>query len=415
MRRGPWLERTLAIALALTTLVGCAAPLRMARVPAPEAPGFARTVAAVSSSMTARGRVTHFWCDPDSIYAARLEDVRQARRTIHFETYFMTPGRRADDFAAALIERARAGVTVRFLADADGAKEMPPSYWQRLADAGVEVRLYHPFQWHQFWTYNTRTHRKLLLIDGKVGFTGGTGVSDHWDGHEHGAPWCDVELRLEGPVITKLEGIFAQHWTYVGGLADLGPEVFRDHPEEGALLLVTPSSPTDGDSPVRALYHTSLRAAQQRIWIASPYFLPSPSESKALAEAKRRGVDVRVLSVGPKNDKRPVYRAVQEHVSRLVLAGVPILEYQPAMMHAKVMLVDERWVVTGSANFDPRSFYHNDELTIATDDAELAGQVEAFFQDAFAQSRPLTRQYLDNRDFWTQAEGKLTLLLWWFL
>ncbi|MFN3429885.1 MAG: phospholipase D-like domain-containing protein [Candidatus Sericytochromatia bacterium] len=209
---------------------------------------------------------------------------------------------------------------------------------------------------------------------------------------------------------------------YVGGVADFRPLVADagrggggGAHEDDPHVLVNASSPTDGDSPVRMLYQASIMAARERIWIASPYFLPSRSERQALLAARARGVDVRVLSVGPRNDQALIYEAVREQACELVSGGVSVLEYQPAMMHAKAMLIDEDWVVTGSANFDPRSFYHNDELTIATQDAALAGRMEAFFTEAFAKSKPLTTDELALRDGWCRTQAQLTLLFKWFL
>ena len=411
---GSWLKRAIGALTAMAALAGCVAPLRMANLPRPDAPGFAPTVASLSSSLMARGRTTGFWYRVDEIYAARLAAVRSAKRTVHFETYFMTPGKRADAFAQALMERARAGVRVCFIADAQGTLGMPRAYWKRLRVAGVEVRFYNPWDPLQPWRYNTRTHRKILTVDGEVALTGGTGVSDHWDGPP-GGPWSDAEVRLEGPVVAAFEGVFAQHWTAVGGVADLGPEVFQPEEDHGVRMLVTPSGPQNLGSPLRTLYHMSLRAARQRIWIASPYFLPTRSESAALARARKRGLDVRVLSVGPVNDQPLTRLAVQEHACDLVAAGVKVLEYQPAMMHAKVMLIDDRWVVTGSANFDPRSFFHNDELTVASNDPRLAAFAAAYFEDAFARSKPLGAAELAGRDAWSTAQGRAIRAFWWFL
>lgn len=405
----------LAAALAATTLAACAAPLRLANVPRPTDRAFLPAVASLSSSIMARGTTTGFWSRPDEIYRVRLEAVRRARRTVHFETYYMTPGRRADAFAAALAERARAGVAVRFIADADGTKTLPRAYWQRLRKAGVEVRRYNRFHFAWPWTYNTRTHRKILAIDGEVAFTGGTGVSDEWDAGPGRAAWADVEVRVAGPVVAAMEGVFAQHWVYLGGRADLGPEVFQPVPDRGVRMLLTPSGPRDGGSPLQALYHTSILAARERIWIASPYFLPSRADQKALIEARRRGVDVRVLSVGPKNDQRLTYFAVQERARALVRGGVRIAEYQPAMMHAKVLLVDDAWVVTGSANYDPRSFFHNEELTLAANDPALVRGAEAFFHEAFARSSPLHPAILDGRDLLTETQARAMQALWWYL
>ncbi|MFP5503958.1 MAG: phospholipase D-like domain-containing protein, partial [Candidatus Sericytochromatia bacterium] len=289
------LSRILLAALVAIATSGCAQHIhyRIQNMPTPGAPRFLPTVASLTNSLSTRGQAVGVWGEPAAIYEARLAAIARAEKTIHFETFFMTPGARAEEFAEALVAAARRGVKVRCLPDFDGTRSLGRAYWKRLVDAGVEVRFYHPFDWFHPFLYNTRTHRKLLLVDGTYGMTGGTGVSDHWDGLvEKGptAPWSDLEVAFTGPVVTVFEGIFAQHWTYVGGAADLGPAVFREAEEAGAPVLVTPGSPTDGDSPVRALYHTSLLAARERIWIASPYFLPDRNARDALLAAHRRGV-----------------------------------------------------------------------------------------------------------------------------
>lgn len=420
-----WIERAVAVAaigrsqfLAVCTglalLAGCTTPLRMANVPPPDARSFVPTVASLSNSLISRGHVTGFWTFVPAIYQARLRAISRAQRTVHFETYYMTPGPRADGFADALVARAKAGVRVCFIADAQGTYTLPKAYWRRLRDAGVLVRFYNPFDMQRPWAYNTRTHRKILNIDGRITLTGGTGVSDEWE-PKGSAPWADAEIQLEGPVVSAMEGVFAQHWTQLGGTADLGPDVFEASGDRGVRMIVTPSGPRDGGSPLRTLYHASMLSARKRIWIASPYFLPSATEVKAMIKAHERGVDVRILTVGKLNDQPLTWFAAREWSRRLLKAGVPILEYQPAMMHAKVMLVDENWVVTGSANFDPRSFWHNDELTIAANDPGLAKPAESYFHSLFRQARPLQQQDLESRDIWTLVQGRAALSLWWYL
>lgn len=391
---------------------------RMKDVPGLEEPHFPLAMMGVSASLLAKGYPTGFWFDIDTIYAERLKAIGSARRTLHFETFYITPGYRADEFAAALIERAQLGVEVHFLADSFGVNAMPTEYWKQLREAGVNVRFFHPFSWRTPLRYNIRTHRKLLLIDGEVAFIGGMGVSDCWDGmKEIGETecWLDLEVRFTGPIVAILEGIFMQHWLYSGGVARLGPEIFNPTLSGGSSILVTPRNAPSARSSVYALFYTSVLAAKKRIWIASPYFLPDANARSALLKAKKNGVDVRILTVGPRNDKKLVYYAVRERYRELLAAGIEIYEYQPSMMHAKVMLMDEHWVSTGSTNFDPRSLFHNDELHLSLCEPSLAKLVEQFFFYGFAKSRRIELAKWKTRPFGKRVLGRLALFIRWQL
>jgi len=330
----------------------------------------------------------------------------------------MTPGRRANEFAAALTERSQARVEVLLLVDSFGVLSMPKEYWKQLQEAGVNVRFFHSFSWRNPLTYNIRTHRKLMLIDGEIAFVGGMGVSDHWDGmKETGdtAPWLDFEARFTGPIVVILEGIFMQHWLYVGGVTRLHSEIFNPALSGGSTVLVTPRNAPGSRSSVYALFYTSVLAAKQRIWLASPYFLPDRNTRNALLLAKKNGVDVRILTVGPHNDKKLVYYAVRERYPDLLNAGIEIYEYHPSMMHAKVLLIDNTFVSTGSTNFDPRSFFHNDELHLSLAEAKLAQFVEHFFLSAFAKSRRIDRVKWQARPLLQRVLGRLALVVRWQL
>lgn len=391
---------------------------RMTEVPSLDEPHFSLAMMGVSASLLTKGYVTDYWFDIDTIYAERLKGIQQARRTIHFETFYITPGYRADEFAAALAKQAQAGVEVHLLADSFGAISMPREYWKQLREAGVNVRFFHPFSWRIPLRYNIRTHRKLLLLDGEVAFIGGMGVSDCWEGmKEHGETecWLDLEVRLTGSIVSILEGIFMQHWLYVGGVARLGAEVFNPALSGGSDILVTPRNAPSPRSSVYALFYTSVLAAKRRIWIASPYFLPDANARNALLKAKRNGIDVRILTVGPRNDKKLVYYAVRERYRDLLSAGIEIYEYQPSMMHAKVLLVDEHWVSTGSTNFDPRSLFHNDELHLSLCEPNLAKFIDHFFFCALAKSRHIELSKWKIRPFWQRVLGRFALFLRWQL
>ena len=391
---------------------------RMKDVPGLKEPHFLLALRGVSASLITNGFPTDFWYEIDAIYAARQEAIRRAQRTIHFETFYITPGRRADEFAATVIERSHSGVEVLLIVDSLGAETMPKQYWKQLRAAGVDVRFFHEFTWKAPLTYNIRTHRKLLLIDGEIAFVGGMGVSDYWDGRpENGdtAPWLDFEVSFNGPIVATLEGIFMQHWIYVGGVTPLGPEVFNPALPNGPTILVTPSNSPSASSSVCALFYTSLLTAKQRIWLASPYFLPDSNATRALVSAKKNGVDVRILTVGPHNDKKLVYYAVREGYGKLIKAGIEIYEHQPSMMHAKVLLIDDTFVGTGSTNLDPRSLFHNDELNLSLIEPKLAKFAKDFFFYGFSRSDRIDMREWKARPLWQRLLGQLTLFFRWQL
>ena len=391
---------------------------RMTDVPSFKAPHFTLAMMGVSGSSITRANLGKFCGQIDEIYAARLEAIRRARRTIHFETFYMTPGRRADEFADAIIERSLNGVDVLLIVDSLGVSSMPKQYWQRLRAGGIKVRFFHPLTWKYPLHYNNRTHRKLILIDGKIAFVGGMGVSDHWDGMPKigdTEPWLDSELSFTGAIVATLEGIFMQHWLYVGGVVSLSQEIFNPSKDGSTIVIVTPSDNPTATSPVSALFYTSILAANKRIWLASPYFLPDKNSRRALLKAKKNGVDVRILTVGAHNDKKLVYYGVRERYGDLLAAGIEINEYQPSMMHAKVLLIDDAYVSTGSTNLDPRSLFLNDELHLSMVEPLLAKVVEDFFLRGFKKSDRIEMQQWKTRPLWQRLLGHVVLFFRWQL
>lgn len=414
-RRRRWAWGFLALLLTTCALMlylrGAFAPEvgpRLVGMPASDAAGFMGAAAGFSGSLPTTGRATAFWAGGEAIYAARLAAIREASRSIRLETYAMSPGRQADAFAQALAERARSGVRVEFLADAHGAGEMPDDYWERLRTSGVEVRIFHPFTWSDPLQVLTRTHRKLLLVDTRHALIGGAGISDAWVPAD-APPWRDFEVKVEGPLVELLDGAFAANWALAGPTVPLLPA-------SGAVA--SPRTPntmlTLGDfslesSELRNLALACVASARRRLWIASPYFLPGDPMLDALVEARRRGVDVRILTMGPRTNYPWIRSASRELYGPLLAAGISLHEYQPAMMHAKAYLVDETWVAFGSANLDPLSFFQNSELLVTMQDASLVRHVEGFFLDSFAQSRTLTPAAWQKRPPLERARGWLTL------
>lgn len=377
---------------------------RVKNAPKPDEPHYAFALASITNSFITDGIITDFWNEPDAIQKARLDAISQAEHTINFETFFMTPGKRADDFAAALAERASVGVKICLVVDDYGTKDISKQYWRRLRDAGIKVSFFNSFNWKAPLDYAGRTHRKLLLIDSRFALVGGAGISDLWDGVEKGddtQPWLDVEIRLEGEIIGILEGVFAQHWTFDDGTADLSREKFtieRDRKGNLNPILVVPgANPEVRFSPIRSFKYNHIICARKKIWLASPYFLPDRNSTELLVAAKQNGVDVRILTTSKRSDKKPVYYASYEHYGGLLKGGVKIYEYQPSMTHAKLLLIDDLWAVTGSANFDPRSFVHNEELDICSTQSILVKGIYNTFERGFEQSKRITYEEWKQR------------------
>ncbi len=298
------------------------------QLPAPAAANFPITIASLSDSFITQGKITGFWRKAEDIFAARLEAINNASQSIQFETFIITPGKRADDFAQGLIAKAQAGVTVQVIADRYGTKSIPKKYWHRLQNAGVQVQLFNPFTWRDPTANLKRNHRKLLLIDGETALIGGAGVSDLWDGKdetENNQPWLDYEVCFQGSLVTRLQGIFLQHWLDAGGALNWSSaDVSPPHQQQETLLITSGEDPTRRDSGIRALFQSLLQTARKRIWIASPYFLPDTNSRKILQQTIARGVDVKILTMGAHNDKPPVRYASRQLYPKFLKAGIEI-------------------------------------------------------------------------------------------
>ncbi|MGD1930708.1 MAG: phosphatidylserine/phosphatidylglycerophosphate/cardiolipin synthase family protein [Leptolyngbyaceae cyanobacterium] len=385
-----------------------------------DSPHFVSAIASFSDSLATQGTATNFWSNIDEIQAARLALMASAQHSIQFETFTMTPGRRANDFATVLQQKASEGVVIEVLADSYGAKQLPASYWRSLTNAGVDVRFFNPFSARAPLDYLRRNHRKLLIVDQAVAMIGGAGIADRWDGKDSshtGVPWCDFEVAWRGEVVGLLTGFFWQHWLDAGGQVDLARyQMPGSAPPEPTPMIITPGDdPSIGDSPIRSLFQLCITAATTRLWIASPYLLPDDATCQKLIALKQRGVDVRILTMGPKADKFYVYCVSRERYPALLKADIKIHEYQPSMMHGKVVLIDDLWVSLGSANLDPRSFFHNDELNVCTNAAGLLNEIEAFFKAGFAQSQLVQLPEWQQRSLKERALGQVGNFFYWQL
>jgi cardiolipin synthase len=365
---------------------------------------FADYVASLVGAPVERGDRYTVLRNGDEVFPAMLEAIRQAKRRISFESFIYSDGIIGDQFTRELAAAAKRGVTVRIVLDAFGG-ELSRESEQQLRDAGVQVVWFNLLRPWTLEEANYRTHRKVLVTDGEVAFTGGLGLADHWLGNaqspEH---WRDTQVKVVGPSVRALEASFYENWLEAGGLS--APALDPEQPPSGtgAKSIVVWSNPTGGASNVKLLYLLSIAGARTSIDIQSPYFILDESTRWSLREARRRGVRIRVLTDGEITDAKPVKDASREGYQQLLDWGVEIYEYQPTMMHVKAMMVDGVWSVFGSANFDNRSFELNDELTVAVHDPELTRALTKDFDADVQKSLQLDAVTWAQRSLWQKVQ-----------
>ncbi|MGE5095811.1 MAG: phospholipase D-like domain-containing protein, partial [Betaproteobacteria bacterium] len=346
------------------------------------------------------------------IFPSMLQAIGSARRTINFETYIYWSGRIGQTFADALSERARAGVQVHILLDWVGSQKMDKAQLQQMIDSGVDIRRYHPLQWYTIDRVNNRTHRKLLIVDGRIGFTGGVGIADEWTGHaqdpEH---WRDTHFRIEGPAVAQMQAAFADNWTKVSGVVLHGEEYFPAiEPRGGEMAQVFKSSIEGGAESIHLMYLAAIAAARESIDLSMAYFVPDEVALETLEAAMKRGVKVRIIMPGPHTDAALVRRASRALWGRMLAGGAEMYEYQPTMYHCKVLVVDGLWVSVGSTNFDPRSFRLNDEANLNVYDREFARRQRVDFENDLARSRRITYDDWMNRPWPEKAWERFAAL-----
>ena len=338
----------------------------------------------------------------DEIFPSMLEAIRGARKTITFETYIYWSGDIGQRFADALAERARNGVAVKVMLDWAGSIKMDDALLEQIKAAGVEVHQYRPLKWYNLGRLNNRTHRKLLVVDGRVGFTGGVGIADQWEGHaEDPDHWRDLHFRIEGPVVAQFQAAFNDNWIKTTGVVLNGADYFPPLERMGdmdAHMFV--ASPAGGSESMHLMYLMAIAAAERSIDLEAAYFVPDDLIIKALLAARHRGVRVRVILPGKHIDSETVRLASKAHWGELLLAGVEIYEYQPTMMHNKLLVVDGLLTSVGSTNFDVRSFRLNDEASLNVYDAAFAARMTEVFE---ADLKPTVRY---THDMWQRRPLK---------
>ncbi len=387
-------KRLLSGIFALLLLSGCAPDLGLKPLTAKagvRSPEFRQSVGNLLGARFNEGNSITTLQNGDEIFPAMLGAIRSARRSVTFETYVFERGTVAQSFVDALIERARAGVQVLVAIDAHGGSKSK-RFDAALIEAGVKVVRHNPGWSPYLLRFNNRTHRKLLVIDGKVGFIGGVGISDLWRGNaqspEH---WRDNHYRIEGPVVADIQAAFAANWLRAQKQILHGPDFFPPlRPTGNITASAFYSSPQRGSYGVPILYHMVFGSAKKSILIQNAYFAPDQDVVDAMTAAARRGVRVRVIVPGPQIDQKMVRRASQKHWKALLESGVEFYEYQPTMLHSKLLVVDGFFTSIGSANFDNRSLHLNDESNLNVLHAGFAAQQTAVFEHDLTRAKRIT-------------------------
>jgi cardiolipin synthase len=382
---------------------------------AAEDPSFLPTIEAYTSTAHGGNSAT-LLLNGDQIFPAQLAAIRSARVTISYAQYFYEEGPIGLEIAEALAERCRAGVRAHILLDGFGTLAMPAAYRETMTRAGCEVATFRPLSpltllgVFGFGRDNKRNHRRMLVVDGQVGFTGGSGVSPEWtgDGRTEGH-WRDTEVRIEGPIVSRLQGAFVENWLEATGNVLGGDSYFPPLPRRGSVSAqIVRSSPEGGGFSMYTMFLLAMSAARRSIYITNPYFLPDDRMTRVLTEAPRRGVRVVVLLPGA-IDNNIVRQASRSQFGTLLEAGIEIYEYRAGLLHAKTMTVDGIWATIGSTNLDTRSFALNEELNAVLYDKDVASQLEKIFADDLMYSRKVDYARWQGRGFFNRLLELLSL------
>jgi cardiolipin synthase len=330
------------------------------------------------------------------IFPALFEAMAAARESIHFSTFIYESGRVPDRFADALSAAARRGIEVRVVLDSRGSKTIRPELIAKMREAGCKVRWFRSIQWFNWAKYNHRSHRKLLIVDGKLAFTGGVGIADEWDGNgDSPAHWRDTHVRIAGPAVAVVQAAFVDTWNEATGELPIGEKAFPILARAGSVVICAiQSNPTNATSDARRSMAALIAGSSRRLWISNAYFIPTRPFVKALSAAKARGVDVKILMPGPYHDQPAVRRASRQTWRALLRGQVELYEFQPTMIHTKTLVVDGAVTSIGSINFDPRSFALNAEFGVVALDKRIAERMEEAFITDLALARRVTSEEL---------------------
>lgn len=365
---------------------------RLRQVSAVDSVQFQREIGSLLGASVIEGNTVTDFQNGVEFFPAMLASIRGAKRSINMETYIYWSGDIATKFADALIERSRAGVKVHVLADWVGSEPMDQALVDQLRDGGVQFHYFHPLHWYSLNRINNRTHRKLLIVDGKVGFNGGAGIADEWTGNATQSDhWRDMQFRVEGPAAAQMQAVFGDNWLTTAGETLLGDDYYPATPRAGGTAVQAfASSPHGGSINMELLYLMAINGARHSIDLESAYFVPNELTRTALLNALGRGVKVRIVVPGPYVDSRVVRNASQQTWGALLKAGARIYRYQPSLFHNKLMVVDHYLTIGGSANFDNRSFRLNDESNLNIPDQPFATHMTQVIDADISRSREVS-------------------------
>jgi cardiolipin synthase len=382
----------------------------------PDLETFLRALQGAAGESVVEGNDVQVFQNGDEIFPPMLKAIRESQSTIHFATYVYWAGDVPREFAKALSEAAQRGVVVRLVLDSEGTNRIPRELVNQMRDAGCKVTWFRRMRWFDWMNYNHRAHRRLLIVDGKIGFTGGVGIADEWSGHAQSpSHWRDTHVRLTGPIVAALQSAFTDNWNQSTEELLLAARDFPPLTPTGDICVCSViSTPASGASEAQRVMAALIAGSTRTLYISNAYFVPSPSFIDALCAASDRGVDVRVLVPGPYHDMKIVRRASRRIWPRLVQHGVGIYEYQPTMMHAKTVVADGKLLLVGSINFDPRSFSLNAEFGVVIVSRRLAADaVRSFEADiersirvlpATIASRGIANLVVDAICYWGRAQ-----------
>jgi cardiolipin synthase A/B len=391
---------------------GCAKVLAVREIPQITVgePSFFRTIEAHTDAPIVSGNRIDILLNGDETFPIMLRDIKRAKSTITFAQYLYEDGSIARDLAQAFAERCQAGVRAEILLDSHGSTKAPPELIAAMKETGCHVEYFRRveaegviFPW-KLLRYNYRSHRRVLVIDGRIGFTGGYGISEAWTGDgrtpEH---WRDTNARIEGPAVKFLQAAFAESWLETTGIAIGGDEYFpRIEPVGNITGQIVKSSPTGGSFQNYMLFLLSINSAKKSVLITNPYFIPDDVMTEALVKAAARGVRVVVLAPG-KIDSELTYSTSRSHYGPLLLGGVQIYEYKASLLHAKTIVVDGVWSTIGSTNFDNRSFALNQEINLTVYDRAIAARLEQIFQEDLKYSQRITYEQWRSRSLFERV------------
>jgi cardiolipin synthase A/B len=402
---GVVLGLVMALALLVFAVTAPSERLQIPRdVPAPADPTFLELVSLASDVQVSDGNEVEILLDGGPTFKRLFADLCAARRSITVQLYYCAPGTIADQLAAVLVDRAHAGVRVLFLHDAFGS-ELPDSYIERLRDAGVDARTFRPMHWWTLHKAQERSHARIVVVDGRVGYTGGFGIDDRWSAEGAGGQpgWRDTNVRFTGPAVASLQAAFAAGWAETAGQL-LVDEIFypdlgngpSSHPGDVTAGLLH-SRPDVGTSTAERLLVLTLAAARRTLYIANAYFVPSTQYRRLLLAAVERGVDVRILTASETTDIPIARYAGRGFYTELLRGGVRIYEYLPTMMHAKTLVADRLWASIGTLNFDNRSLALNEESTLLASDPDVGARMEEIFLDDLEHAAEITLEAFARR------------------